>query len=65
MVEATVRLMTDGTTSDPQTIEVPEGLVAQEQAVREWAAGQTGHPWDVVTVSILGQPGYEVDLHAD
>lgn len=47
----TFRLMQEsGVTGPTATVEVESIDAAREQA-RAWAAGQTGHPWDVLTVS--------------
>jgi hypothetical protein len=48
-MQYTFRLMQESGVQGPQaTIEANPDQV--EQAAREWAAGQTGHPWDALTI---------------
>lgn len=48
---ATLRLMQESGVSGPvATVVLPASREGQEQAAREWAAGQTGHPWDVLVI---------------
>lgn len=54
-MNATFRLMQESGVSGPSTtVELQEGdgpQAAKELAVA-WSQGQTGHPWDVLTVEI-------------
>jgi hypothetical protein len=54
----TLRLMHDGGISGPQeTIDVES-----RQDILDWVDGQTGHPWDLVTVTPEDGEPYELDL---
>jgi hypothetical protein len=56
MTTIRVRLMQESGVSGPTaTIEAGDTPAEQFWAAREWAAGQTGHPWDVLTVEDGGE----------
>jgi hypothetical protein len=63
-MKATLRLMQESGVAGPvETVELPEGnWRTQADAVRAWAAGQAGHPWDVAVVEPEGGEAYEVEL---
>ena len=49
---ATVRLMNDDTAGPVATIYLPDDSQdAQEAAALTWAEGQTGWPWDTLTIT--------------
>lgn len=61
-MKATCRLMNDGVVGPTETIDYTD-----ERDARAWAAGQTGHPWDILTVCVFDEDGrtvesYEIDL---
>ena len=48
---ATVRLMNDSTTGPAATIYLPDDSQGAEAAALTWAEGQTGWPWDTLTIT--------------
>lgn len=47
----TARLMQESGVQGPTTQIEAESLEAAAAAARDWAEGQTGHPWDHLTVT--------------
>jgi hypothetical protein len=51
-MEATFRLGQDNGVSGPHATREVEDVVHAKESAVAWAMGQTGHPWDCLTVSI-------------
>jgi len=50
-MKAFARLMQDtGVKGPAATIEIPDDREGQDKAALAWAAAQTGHPWDSLTI---------------
>jgi hypothetical protein len=64
-MKATFRLMQEaGVTGPVETVDVPDDADWRviSPIARAWAEGQTGHPWDVLTVEPEDGEVFEVEL---